>query len=97
VEWGRRITLRHVLTHMSGLPPGGKNYGSRDPDALRRFIWEELARSPIRHEPGTIHWYSNTAFCLSAYLAEVVTGRYFQELVAAMVFEPLEMRRSTFD
>src|SRR5688572_25001942 len=33
---GWRVTLRHILSHTSGLPGAGKDQGPRDADALRR-------------------------------------------------------------
>lgn len=94
---GAAITLRHVLSHTTGLPAGGKDFGPRDPDALRRFVWDELPHYAFIAPPGKIHLYNNTVLVLAGHLAEVVTGRYYDELVQELVFDPLEMRRSTFD
>ena len=94
---GERITLRHVLSHTTGLPAAGKDFGPRDPDALRRFVWEEIPRYQFIAEPGKVHLYNNTVIVLAGYLAEVVTGRYYEQLVQELIFEPLQMRRSTFD
>ncbi|HEY0606792.1 MAG TPA: serine hydrolase domain-containing protein, partial [Herpetosiphonaceae bacterium] len=57
---GARITLRHVLSHSTGLPAAGKDFGPRDPDALRRFVWEDLPRYQFIAEPGKVHLYNNT-------------------------------------
>ena len=43
-ELGRQITLRHLLSNTTGLPNSGKDWGPRDRDALKRFIWEEIPR-----------------------------------------------------
>ena len=94
---GARITLRHVLSHTTGLPNAGKDFGPRDPDALRRFVWEEIPRYGFVAEPGAVHLYSNTVIVLAGYLAEVVTGRYYEQLMREMVFDPLRMQRATFD
>jgi CubicO group peptidase (beta-lactamase class C family) len=96
-DLGAAITLRHVLSHTTGLPAGGKDFGPRDPDALRRFVWDELPRYSFIAPPGKLHLYNNTVLVLAGYLAEVVTGRYYEELMHDLVFGPLEMRRSTFD
>ncbi len=96
-DMGQRVTLRHLLSHTTGLPPAGKDFGPRDPDALRRFVWDELQRYAFVAPPGKVHIYSNTAFVLAGYLAEVVTDMYFDALMQEMIFAPLEMTRSTFD
>ena len=41
--YGRLVTTRHLLSHTSGLPMAGKDWGPRDPHALKRYVWEELA------------------------------------------------------
>jgi len=94
---GRRVTLRRVLSHTTGLPPAGKDFGPRDPDALKRFVREEIAGYAFVAEPGAVHLYSNTAFVLAGYLAEVVTGKYYERLMHELVFSPLRMERATFD
>ena len=96
-ELGKAITLRHVLSHTTGLPSAGKDFGPRDPDALRRFVWDEIPRYGFVAEPGKVHLYSNTVIVLAGYLAEVVAGKYYDQLVHELIFEPLQMRRSTFD
>ena len=91
------MTLRRILSHTTGLPPAGKNFGPRDPDALRRFVWEEIAHYAFVAQPGRVHLYSNTVFVFAGYLAEVVTGKYYDALMQELIFAPLEMQRSTFD
>jgi CubicO group peptidase (beta-lactamase class C family) len=97
VDYGRRITLRHLLSHTSGLPMSGKDWGPRDPDSLRRFVYEQIPRYTFLSEPGTVHLYSNTAFCIAGHVAEAVTGKYYNDLVREYVLNPLGMARTTFD
>ena len=94
---GARVTLRHLLSHTSGLPTGGKDWGPPDRDALARFVHEQLSRYAFVAEPGRVHLYSNTAICLAGYVAEVVTRTPYRDLVGELVFEPLGMTRSTYD
>ncbi|MDJ0754004.1 MAG: serine hydrolase domain-containing protein [Ardenticatenaceae bacterium] len=97
MEYGRQITLRHLLSHTSGLPSGGRDYGPRDRDALRRVVWEEIPHYRFIGAPGRYHQYSNTAFCLAGHVAEAVTGHDYDHLVTEQVFKPLGMNHSTFD
>jgi len=96
-DYGARITLRHLLSHTSGLPMGGKYWGPRDLDSLRRFMYEQLPYYTFLSEPGTVHLYSNTIFCIAGHIAEVVTGQYYDDLVREYVCAPLNMNRTTFD
>jgi len=95
--YGRQITLRHILSHTSGLPMAGKYWGPRDPDSLRRSVYEQVAHFAFLAEPGAIHLYSNMVFCLAGHIAEAVTGRFYDDLVQEYIFDPLQMRRTTFD
>ncbi|MBC8076052.1 MAG: beta-lactamase family protein [Chloroflexales bacterium] len=94
---GARITLRHVLSHTTGLPAGGKDFGPRDPDALRRFVWDELPMYAFIAPPGRLHLYNNTVLVIAGHVAEAVTGRFYEELMQELVFDPLGMQRTTFD
>jgi CubicO group peptidase (beta-lactamase class C family) len=95
--YGRQITLRHLLSHTSGLPNAGKYWGPRDPDALRRSVYEQVAHFTFLAEPGAVHLYSNMVICVAGHVAEAVTGRYYDDLVQEYVFDPLQMARTTFD
>ena len=92
----RKVTLRHLLSHLSGLPAAGRYWGLRGQDALRKFVWEDLRYHRFMAEPGTVHIYSNTAISCAGYVAEHVTETPYDELVQQLIFDPLEMTRSTF-
>lgn len=96
-EYGERVTLRHLLSHTSGLPMGGKYWGPRDPDALRRFVYEQIPYYTFLSEPGVVHLYSNAVFCVAGHVAEAVTGRFYDDWVQEYVFDPLQMKGTTFD
>lgn len=78
-EGADRITLRHLLTHTSGLPAEGgawrKGLGG---DELRATV---LA-SALRAEPGTTHLYSDVGFIAVGELLERVSHRPIADLVA---------------
>jgi len=96
-DFGMKITLRHLLSHTSGLPMAGKYWGPRDPDSLRRFVYEQIPLYEFLTEPGTVHLYSNTVICIAGHVAEAVTGKFYDDLVQEYVFDPLQMTRSTYD
>lgn len=76
-----RITLRHLLTHTSGLPAEGSAWRSGlTGDELRAaVIGSELVAAP-----GTAHLYSDVGFISVGELIEQVSGRPLAELVAEL-------------
>jgi CubicO group peptidase (beta-lactamase class C family) len=96
-EYGRQITLRHLLSHTSGLPMAGKYWGPCDPDSLRRFVYEQIPDYAFLSAPGSVHLYSNTVFCIAGHIAEAVTGKVYPDLMQEYVFDPLHMDRTTYD
>ena len=95
-EAGRgQITIRHVLTHTSGLPdqlPG--NVALRQRRApLPEFV-KETIRTPLLFQPGTRHQYQSMGILLAAEVAQRITGRPFPEFLDEAVFRPLGMTRT---
>ncbi len=89
------ITLRHLLTHTSGIE-GDRfdDYGYGD-DALSRYV-AGLATARQIHLPGQ-HWsYCNSGFSLAGRLIEVKTGRAFETAMHERLFKPLGLERSFF-
>jgi len=91
------ITLRMLLSHTSGLPTEFAPHGSQDPAALESSLREELPRYRFVAPPGKFWSYSNVGIRLAAHIVEIVTGELLPRLMERLVFEPLEMRRTTFD
>lgn len=96
-KYGRKITLRHLLSHTTGLPSVGKEYGPRDLDSLRRFVYEQIPNYTFLSEPGAVHLYASTVICIAGHIAEAVTGKFYDDLVQEYIFIPLQMEHSTFD
>jgi beta-lactamase class C len=74
----REVTIRHLLSHTSGLPedlaPGTLRY--RDHPDLATMT-DAMARLPLRTVPGTDLLYSNAGFALLGRLVERVSGGEF--------------------
>ncbi len=96
-DLGRRVTLRHLLSHTSGLPAAGKNWGPCGPHALREFVYQQIPHYGFVAEPGRVYEYSNTAVCVAGHVAEAVTGGCYRDLVAEHALSPLGMSRTTYD
>lgn len=95
-EQSHKVTLRMLLSHTAGLPHVFEKYGSLDPKALKQLV-SHLPQHPLLFEPGKTWYYSDLGIDIAGHLAEVVTGKFFNELMTEFVFEPLDMTRSTFD
>jgi CubicO group peptidase (beta-lactamase class C family) len=88
----RRITVRHLLTHTSGIP----DYADSTLDYRRDYTEDQLVRLaaglPPRFEPGARWSYSNTGYVLLGVIVHRLTGTFYGDLLRAQVFEPLGMR-----
>jgi len=91
------VTLRMLLSHTAGLPTDWEVYDQHDPAALARHVHEDVPRYPLVAAPGTQFEYSNVGTNIVGYLIEVVTNKPFAAAMQDLVFDPLEMRRTTFD
>lgn len=85
------VTLRHLLTHTSGIP----NFVAIDgwfEQAEGPTNWEELrayyAELPLEFEPGSRWAYSNSGFSLLAEIVERVSGMPFPDYLTNQVLEP---------
>lgn len=89
------VTVRHLLTHTSGI----KNYTSLTGFELsrrltiERFI-KQLAEHPLEFTPGEKNTYSNSGYNLLAYIIETQSGRPFAEFMRERIFLPLEMKKT---
>ena len=103
----RPITIRHLLTHTSGLayqwnPTLGDAYADAgithglvsDPDPLSADI-PRLASLPLLHHPGERLTYGLSVDVLG-YLVETVSGRPLPEFLRERIFEPLGMHDTQF-
>jgi CubicO group peptidase (beta-lactamase class C family) len=91
--YGSEITLRHLLTHTSGLVP----YESLIPETttvpvLDRDVLELLKRQDSTlFLPGSRFRYSNSGYALLALVVEEVSGERFAEFLRDRIFRPLGM------
>jgi len=94
---GPPVTLRHLLSHTSGLEGPFLRDVVADPGRLVSLRQYFTAHPPRRgRAPGTEIRYSNYAMALAGYLIEQVSGEPFQDYVERRLFAPLGMTSSTF-
>ena len=92
-EWRHMVTVRHLMTHTSGLPPFKEYWRtSKGKDDTLRMIFAE----PLESEPGTKMVYSDLGIILMAEIIERLTGRTLDDLANQYIFAPLGMHDSMF-
>jgi CubicO group peptidase (beta-lactamase class C family) len=94
---GRPITLRHVVTHTSGLPslpPGFRPADRADPYAgvTREQLLAALGEVELAQAPGTRWAYSNFAMMLMSMIVAERAGADFETVLERELFAPLGMR-----
>ncbi|MGP4084884.1 serine hydrolase domain-containing protein [Streptomyces sp. KR55] len=102
---GAKITVRHLLSHRSGLFnytdslwPGGLQeiHDTR----FKRFTPPELIAESNRHKPGfapsTAGSYSNTNYVLLGMLIEKATGTPARQEIMRRIVKPLHLRGTSF-
>lgn len=91
------FTLRHILTHTSGLPPVASfSYTQSDHDVTRAELLSGLDRLTLAAAPGTREVYSNFGMSLLGLVVERVTGVAYRDYVSREIFAPLGMNASYF-
>jgi CubicO group peptidase (beta-lactamase class C family) len=96
----RPFTVRHLLTHTSGLPSNSPLRTLPIRQWLSLPLSETIdatAKVELEFEPGTKARYSAVGFATLGRVVEVVSGRPFETFVAERVFEPLGMRHSFYN
>ncbi|MGC1907831.1 MAG: glycoside hydrolase family 3 N-terminal domain-containing protein [Candidatus Acidiferrum sp.] len=93
MEWRHRVTVRHLLTHTSGLPPFKEYWrtSTSKQETLKRIFAE-----PLDYEPGSKEVYSDLGIILMAEIVERLTGRPLDELVKTYISSPLGMKDTMF-
>jgi len=85
------VTIRHLLTHTSGI----KNYGRRDLDYRRDYTEADLiaaaANLPLNFAPGEGWRYSNTGYMLLGFVIGRASGEFYGDYLKRRVFTPLGM------
>jgi CubicO group peptidase (beta-lactamase class C family) len=100
-EFDETITVRHIITHTSGLREflnlllmTGRRMDHGDYIDRDELI-EIVKRQPaLQNSPGAEWNYNNTAFGLAALIVERTSGQPFDEFMAENVFGPLGMTRT---
>jgi CubicO group peptidase (beta-lactamase class C family) len=95
VAW-QDITVRHLLTHTSGL----KSYTGLDGFELRRHLTQDqfiraIGAYPLEFRPGEAWKYCNTGYNLLGFIIENVSGSSYWDFLSAKILQPLGMNATT--
>jgi beta-lactamase class C len=88
------LTIRHVLSHTTGLPYHTYTTLVEDGLDLKTMI-AALADVESTNKPGEIYSYQNVAFSLIAEVVQAATGKSYEQEMMDRVFKPLRMNESS--
>src|SRR5688572_6754258 len=93
-EFSNGVTIRHLLTHTSGIPDVG-DLGIDNPQLTNAKALKTLSKLKSNFgKPGEGYQYSNTGYLLLASIVERVTDKKFSDDVSEKIFGPLEMKNT---
>jgi CubicO group peptidase (beta-lactamase class C family) len=88
------VTIRHILTHTSGLPGWVRFY--LDLEGKERIV-QEICDTELINEPGTTYVYSDLGMILVQKILETIAQKPLDQLVRDYVTTPLNMNRTFYN
>jgi len=89
-ETWQNITVRHLLTHTSGMGDYPEDF-----DLRRDYTEDELVQRiktvPLAFQPGEKWSYSNLAYVMLGVLIHKVSGKFYGDFLQERIFKPLGM------
>ena len=100
-ETWQRVTIKHLLTHTSGIPsytslPTFFSNMSKEDRTPEQIIALTL-NLPLKFEPGSKFEYDNSGYVLLGHVIERASGPGYAAYLEDHIFRPLGMRNSGFD
>jgi beta-lactamase class C len=90
-----KITIKHLLTHTSGLPDQLPNNNElRKAHAPMSEFVAGAVKTPLLFEPGTQYKYQSMGILLASEVVQRITGEKFPAFLKREVFDPLGMTRT---
>src|ERR1051326_1913864 len=101
-DYGSPLTIRHMLTHTSGLRDWGEVEGIAGwPRTSRAYTHAHVLdivsrQKSLNFAPGTAWSYSNTGYNLAAVIVSRVSGQSFADFTRERIFQPLGMTHTSW-
>jgi CubicO group peptidase (beta-lactamase class C family) len=93
-DWRKTVTIRHLLTHSSGLPAHRDYFLTLH---SKREVIAAICKEPIEYAPGTKTIYSDLGFILLGEILERATGKTVDQLAREQIFTRLGMSNTMFN
>ena len=97
---GRRITIRHLLTHTSGIKSytglGPKFWDNSRLDLSHEKLIGLFKDEPPDFQPGEKYLYNNSGYYLLGVIIEKVTGESYGSHVKKTLFDPLGLSSTVY-
>jgi CubicO group peptidase (beta-lactamase class C family) len=84
------ITVRHLLTHTSGMTDYPSDFDLRR-DYTEDELFQRIKTIPLAFQPGEKWSYSNLAYVMLGILIHKVSGKFYGDFLQDRVFKPLGM------
>jgi len=98
------LTIRHLLTHTSGIPYGWETSYTDSIYNVRQHMrrdWsieemtKDIATIPLKFQPGTKYNYG-LGIDVAGYIVELVSGKKLNDYFKTAIFDPLKMNDTRF-
>jgi CubicO group peptidase (beta-lactamase class C family) len=90
---GGQVTVRHLLTHTSGIDGDIFTDTGRGDECVQRYV-EELAAAPSTFPVGAAYSYCNSGYVLLGRIIEVLDGQSWDESLRDRLIGPLALTRT---
>ena len=89
------LTVRSLINYSAGIECDFFEDFGEDPTALEEYV---AACEKVRfvHAPGKYRSYNSTSYCIAGHLIEKLSGMFFNDALAEMLFKPLGIDEYSF-
>lgn len=92
-SYGEKVTLRHLLTHTSGISIWMARLADQKPDEIHRAVIQAL----LKRVPGARAEYTNVNSYLLGKVVEKIFGESLDKIFLKEIFRPLGMTETMFN
>jgi CubicO group peptidase (beta-lactamase class C family) len=96
---GRKVLVRHLLNHTSGIPSytDVPEFGRVSRlDLPHDSLLAVIAKDSLQFEPGSHVYYNNTGYFILGMLIEKITGKTYGDYLAENIFRPNGLAATTY-